>query len=430
MVLLGNLAPSIEGAVKSFYSCLLCMLAHSCLAQIKWATWLPGDSSFGLYVGADKRGHSYVAGQFYGTVTLSNHVLTSTGDSDIFILKLREDGTVAWAKTIGGPGADFPTAIAVKPGGELFVAGRVDAAAQFLNGEVSASSGAFVLKLNHSGHLQWVRQLEQIDATVKFLSSEHSRTELWMSGFDKGTVFTAAWDRKGEEKFRSAITLPAEPSFTALTLDRSHNVFLTGSLLGSGVFGDVMVEGERVEPRPRHFVAKLNANGRWEWAQRWMRYFGAFPAAIVAAPDGSIATTGDVIINHRYLFTTRHSASGGLLQAETRGEYRGSYAGNAIAVDRSGRRYVAGRAVGYGLDPNRRFSAFVLGPGFEYRIESRTLADFNHARGICVDDKNRVYVTGDFAGEATFGAQVLGKGTSGGPHAFIMRIDDAVRKRD
>ncbi len=414
-----------EETVQKLIWCLLACggLVPPCFAQIKWVTWLPGDTSYGLYIAADKLGNSSVAGKFYGTVSVGKHVLTSAGDSDIFLAVLKKNGAVSSAISIGGPGEDFPTAIAFNPAGEVFVAGRVGAGARFFNGDVSATNTAFVIKMGHEGHLQWARLLEDTDATVKFLSTERPRTELWMSGLSSNTVFTAAWDRKGKEKYRSATPLPPEPVFTALTLDRSHNVLLTGSLMGTAVFGDAVLEGRLVEPNVRHFVAKLSASGRWEWAQWGIQWGSVYPAAIVATADGSAVTTGSVALPYYYLFVTRHSSSGELVQADTKGEYRGYYAGLAIAVDRSNQIYVAGHAVEYALDPNRRFSALVLGPG-EYRIKSRLLADANYARGICVDQKSRVYVTGDFAGEASFGTNVLG---SGGRHAFIMRIDDAVR---
>src|SRR5687767_4591534 len=151
--------PLVQGEiVKQLLCCALVGLAGllPCPAQIKWVKWMPGDTSQGLFIAADKSGHTYVAGKFYGAVSIDAHALTSRGDSDVFVIALNQNGDVKFVTSCGGPGADFPTAIAVKPGGALFVAARVDAGFELPEGEANVASGACVVKFNDRGDMNWV----------------------------------------------------------------------------------------------------------------------------------------------------------------------------------------------------------------------------------------------------------------------------------
>ncbi len=82
----------------------------------------------------------YVAGSFRGTATLGATTLTSAGLSDVLVAKLTDNGSsaaVAWAQQAGGTGSDFATGM-VRLGGQLYVAGKIDAPASFGNLTISS----------------------------------------------------------------------------------------------------------------------------------------------------------------------------------------------------------------------------------------------------------------------------------------------------
>ncbi len=418
-----------------FWCALVCFAGlHTTDAQIKWVKWMPGDSSQGLFIVADKSGRTYIAGKFYGTVSIDDHTLTSRGDSDVFVLALDQDGDVEFATSFGGPGADSPTAIAVKPDGDLFVAARVDVGFELPDGDVSITTGACVVKFGAGGNVKRSWILEDTGATVTSMKAEHGKQELWMCGFGSDGLFISARNRKGTELFRTSIPLPPEVTVSAMTLDREHNAVVNGSWIGRPKLGELDFPfGPYPVSRSLNFVAKFGKSGSWLWIGNGLLHYGTYfhvdvtPIAMACDANGDVFTTGRV--TDETLFVTHHSSTGALVSVTTRGIFRGSYRGLGIALDRSGAAYTVGYGVGSWSNPNRRFAALIIGPNFEYEIRSSTLEDRSYARGICLDDNNRVYVAGDFTGTATFGGALLGDAESSSSHVFVMRIDDAMRRK-
>jgi hypothetical protein len=264
---------------------------------------------------------------------------------------------------------------------------------------------------------------------VKFLSVEEGQKELWMAGFGIERLFISSWDNKARETFRREASLPPQSSFFVVTLDLEHNAILSGMWERTGKLGDLPFEGY---PKS-HIVAKLGIDGRWLWANHGLYQWPpptVASAAIVLSPAGDFFITGRADLPFLDLFITHHTSSGQLIDFYSTQGYRSIYGGLGIAVDQAGNPYTAGYGEGYVLDPNKRWAALILGPGFRYEIRSVWRNDRNFARGICVDDKNRVYVTGDFQGRATFGTELIGEVDGSPSHAFVMRIDDAVQKKD
>lgn len=91
--------------------------------------------------------------------------LTPVAGGDIYILKLDAQGNYLWAKSMGGPGFEFGTAVTTDPSGNIYATG------QFYQGTVDFDPGAatfninptqeetFVLKLDASGNFSWATSL-------------------------------------------------------------------------------------------------------------------------------------------------------------------------------------------------------------------------------------------------------------------------------
>ncbi len=113
-------------------------------------------------VAVDQDGNIYITGTFKGTADFDPNAgtlnLTSTGQEDVFILKVLSDGSLSWAKRIGGAEMDYGNAIAVDEfDGSVFVVGTYRSTVDFNPGAgvqnaTSIGSGdAYLLKLSASG---------------------------------------------------------------------------------------------------------------------------------------------------------------------------------------------------------------------------------------------------------------------------------------
>ncbi len=202
-----------------------------------WAKSIAGENSNSSVsisnLALDEASKIYLAGFFPGTVDFNPGTdvfnMTSTGSTDIFILKLDANGDFVWAKSVGGSNADAPRDIVVDSGGAIYLCGEFQSTADFNPGsdEFNLSSNGsydvFVLKLDNSGNLDWAKSFGG-----------------------------------------SAYDTPAQ-----LTIDGLENVYVIGSFRetvdfdpGNGTF-NLTSPGSNINDA---FVLKLNAFGEFQWA--------------------------------------------------------------------------------------------------------------------------------------------------------------------
>jgi len=92
-----------------------------------WAKSFGGtNDQYANVLAVDAAGNIYVAGFFFGQITIGQTTLTSRGQQDIFIAKLQDDGTPLWAKQIGYSGGDSPAALYLTKRGELLISGTIE----------------------------------------------------------------------------------------------------------------------------------------------------------------------------------------------------------------------------------------------------------------------------------------------------------------
>lgn len=129
--------------------------------NLQWAQRLGGASYDGLnaiVVGSDAL---YIAGYYYGQVTIGSTTLTSTGDSDLFVSKLDLSGNFSWTTGTGGLGYDTATSLALNPAGtKVIVGGQYVQNVSFGSTILASNSNSadlFVASLEESaGSFEWV----------------------------------------------------------------------------------------------------------------------------------------------------------------------------------------------------------------------------------------------------------------------------------
>ncbi|HXC04185.1 MAG TPA: hypothetical protein VNZ86_05490, partial [Bacteroidia bacterium] len=129
----------------------------------KTAVVQTNQSSFANAVTGDAQGNAYVTGSFYSptirfdTTTLYNN---SPNGFDLFLVKYRPNGSVAWARSFGGSGNDEGYGITLDAQKHIYICGAYDSpvfqlgTASFSN---AGGSDLFLAKLDSMGHVIWAR---------------------------------------------------------------------------------------------------------------------------------------------------------------------------------------------------------------------------------------------------------------------------------
>ena len=228
-----------------------------------WKTVAGSGNGSGSAIAALPNGSALVTGYFAATVTFgpgepNQTVLSSAGDSDIFVAKYNPDGSLAWAKRAGGDGymGDAGYGIAALSDGSAVVTGYFHDAATFGLGETNevtvTSMGwtdAFIAKYNGDGTLAW-------------------------AGSGGGTDF----DSGG--------------SAAALA---NGGALVTGWFKGAATFGggdpnETLLTG--ATPQDDVFVARYNPDGTLAWAKSAGGGGGDVGSGIAAMSDGSAVVIG------------------------------------------------------------------------------------------------------------------------------------------
>ncbi len=128
---------------------------------------------FGWHAATDASDNIYICGYFDGTGDynpgLGAYTLTTNGDNDGFLLKLDANGDFVWAHSIGSPLSDGFATMAVRPNGDVFVAGffrdTLDADPSLGTAEFTSGGGSdpIVIHYNTNGQYQWAKALSGPD---------------------------------------------------------------------------------------------------------------------------------------------------------------------------------------------------------------------------------------------------------------------------
>lgn len=233
--------------------CVLVIGIWSCLAaqssDLAWATKAGGvDIDDSAAIAVDETGNSYVTGYFNATTTFGTTDLTSAGLYDIFVAKMDPLGNWLWAKRAGGTGSDVGAGIAVDVVGNVYITGSISSRpASFDTLSVSSFNTAndiFVAKLDANGNWLWVSK-----AGNRYI--------------DNGL---------------------------GVAVDDDFNVYVTGSFLYYATFGSIPTFYGHGQSDC--FVAKLDSNGTWLWAEHAGGVYNEAGKAISLDSDGNLCITG------------------------------------------------------------------------------------------------------------------------------------------
>lgn len=125
------------------------------------------ESVYVSSIATDGVGSVYTTGTFSDLVDFDpgTGIYNLTGSNDIFISKLDASGNFLWAKSTTGEGNDMGTSLAIEAQDYLYVSGYFTGTVDFDSGPGTSnlisegSTDIFILRMDASGSLEWVRKM-------------------------------------------------------------------------------------------------------------------------------------------------------------------------------------------------------------------------------------------------------------------------------
>ena len=295
-----------------------------------WAKKFSNSYNQAFSLDCDANGNTFITGEFLQTVDFDPGaaILNLTGQgfaSDIFIVKLDNQGNLIWVKAIVGDNNEFSTDIKVDENGNVYSCGTFYGTADFdpsaanfnLSSTNSNTTDMFIIKLDLNGNFQWAKSFgDSLDDTgyrlaVDVIGNVHCVG--WFYGtinFDQGSSnFSISTDQGNRNGF--ILKLNANGNFvwangiigfgeivmSDLTLDSLSNIYITGNLIYTADFDFSAATYELYsDGGPDLFIAKYDANGMFHFANN---VGGTDPFGYVSAVGNAIA-----LDNNQNIFVT------------------------------------------------------------------------------------------------------------------------------
>ncbi len=338
----------------------------------QWAKKAGGSGyDCGQSIIIDPNGNSYVTGYFSGMATFGSSTLTSYGSNDIFVAKLNSSGVWQWAKKAGGSSNDYSKEISIDSNGNSYITGTFEGNATFGSLTINCSSGysdIFVAKLNFNGDWQWVKQAGGSSWYDRGYSiSVDSNGNLYVTGFfyytatfgsstltsyGNNDIFVAKLNSNGDWLWVKQAGGIEEDWAEAIIVDSVGNSFITGIFEDTATFGSIALTSSGGYDV---FIAKLNSNGDWQWAEKAGGSSNEIGYGISIDSNGNSYVTG--IFSGTATFDSDTLTSSGasndifISKLNSNGDWQwvkqaggsSSDTGQGISVDSNGDVYVSGQ---------------------------------------------------------------------------------------
>ena len=280
-------------------------------------TWVqrfggPGEDNL-FAIAADDAG-AVATGIFEGTVAFGDHELTSAGSWDCVVLAVGHDGTVEWARSLGGPGPDGCNEVVI--GADGTVVTSIDTAGGWTSPAgalpATATRDTVLLTFERDGSTRWARAVggpgpqrgKAIavgpDGSIAFggdtVGDLQVDGETLAAPGRRGDAWFGLWSADGTHRWTRVWGGP-EPD---LVKGLAHE---TGGIYAVGAFGSVVdLAGVRLDagPEPDVAVARFDPDGELDWATS-VRADGALGGAeVVTAPGGGVLFAGPAAAGLRF----------------------------------------------------------------------------------------------------------------------------------
>ena len=393
----------------------------------------------GIAVVADSTGAIFLTGDFRDELRLGKATLTSAGGSDVFVAKIDANSTIAWAVSGGGAGDDGPLTLALGPDGGVWVTGEyTDDSATFGGAVLPAPSlfgtNGFVTKVASDGRFAWAQGL----GGGSFASIGGVTTDAQGRGYVAGvfggqaSLGSKTLDSNGRDQGVVAqLAADGGVLWAVVTEGSGHGRLWAitgdgrGALLVAGEFSSQFTWGQSTLQSAGNFdlfVAKISASGDKLWAVGAGGTFDEEVWDLTSDGAGAGVVVGHFMDRAHFGSTTLESRGGtdfyvakvsedGTFAWANRGGGSGNDVAHRIVFDATrGQLHVTGSYEDesvFGGGANKAISAANPGTNL-YRATVDAAGNFqsayttfgsgaDHGRGISVDSRGTIVVTGYFA---------------------------------
>lgn len=301
--------------------------------NFNWVMQIGGTSvDYGQIVKKDGLGNFIIAGNYSGTIDLDPGIgvnnVTSSGNQDVFIVKLDANKNFVWGKSVGGINSDAVNDLVIDNGNNISLCGYFRGTADFDPSSVTfnLSTGnigadGFILKLNSSGNFVYTKQIGGTatadDHVISIILDNQGN--LFASGYfnstcdiDPGTsqfnvtsvggsdIFIIKLDVNGNFVFGKSIggttgTITSGGSKGRnLIIDASNNIYLTGEYDGTTDFDPNSGVTNLISNGLLDlFVLKLDSNGNYIFAKSIGGSGNDLGYSIKLSMNGDICISGE-----------------------------------------------------------------------------------------------------------------------------------------
>ena len=246
----------------------------------QWATQSEGNYfNYGIDICTDSQGNSYITGVFSDSIILGDITLTSQRLNDIFIAKLDVNGNWQWAAQASGNYSSYACDLCIDNSGSVYTTGYFYKDVIFGSTKLisEGDEDVFVAKLDVNGNWQWASKAggnnREWGSGIK-VDNNHN---LFVTGYFQGPtmfdeimlasqgeldVFIAKMNASGKWVWAQCGGTNFEKSY-GIDIDNQGNSYITGYFLGNTTIGSSTLESQGSR---EIFVAKLDGQGNWQWA--------------------------------------------------------------------------------------------------------------------------------------------------------------------
>ncbi len=296
---------------------------YSSAGALVWARQLEGPAFDDSYaIALDDCGNVYTTGWFRDTVDFDpepgTHPLTSVRMADAFVWKLNAAGDFVWARQFGGSEKVQAQHIAIGEDGSVYSIGCFGGTADFDPGVGTSSLTSagnydtYISKLDAAGDFVWAKRMGgttnawgrniavAADGSVVLTgifegiidSDPGPATSLLMSAGSRDT-FVAKLDVAGNLVWSGKMGGTGTDHSEGIAVGTDGSIYVTGYFWGIADFdpGASVVELTSAGNYDI-FVAKFNAAGGFEWAERMGGSAADYATEIAFGPNGLLCLTG------------------------------------------------------------------------------------------------------------------------------------------